>query len=1152
MRIRGGWISSEISHFILTGIAMLALLVSFSGAAFGQAASGTITGTVTDPKGLVVPGVSLVVRNTDTGIEKTMETNNVGIYNAPLLQPGNYEVVASKEGFATVDHKGITVLVGQTLAIDMQMPLQSQQSVVTVTTEAPLIETEKTEMSETLNENLVGGLPTSTRRWESFVLLTPGVTTDGTGGNLSFHGINSMYNNNTVDGANNNNAYNSTARGDANANSSGIDGYTYSTDSIKEFQVSSNNYNAEFGQAAGGQVNAVTKSGTNMLHGDLFYNFRYPTFNALDPVVKANAVQNGAIPTQSIHQQNQFGGSVGGPIKTDKLFYFFTYDGYRKVTPVSFTTSAGLGGTAPISALGCPTVITQNQCSAAKNWALNDNLGTFPRELRQDVLFGKIDYQVNQANHVNAAFDWRNWYVPNGTAYASVANSGLGAQANLFIQDRFAIVSWDSVMSSNKVNELRYQWGEDNTWEDWLAPAPSVALTNLFTYGLNNANPAIINEIRNQVSDNFSFSHGRHAFKAGVDVNFIHEIAKISINSSGLYSYSSGVSLPGTDCPAAPVTSTSSATEQLILCDWLVDLYQVKIPNDTRPVGEHWSSFTQIKDQRFPGNQLGSPAGTDSFYENDYAGFFEDTWKIRTNLTLNLGIRYDIQHFPPLPNPNTATAILAEYTSILNIDYGGLQPRIGVAWNVANNTVLRVGFGTFYAKTTNSTVSAARRTSGTREQSFTCSATNLTPVGFTSGICSTLGVFPNVFFGQYATPGTAFSSPLLSAAQEPPAPVVTNPAFNACPSTTCSVRGIDSGAVRPRALEGDVTFEKQLAGLSISASYMVTRGEHLPSHADANLALPTATKTYDVVGLATGTGGSTLLTTTVPFFTQRLDASQGASVLTGAILAESSIVNSWYNSMVLTLRKPIGSGLDLLANYTFAKATDDGQQGGGSGNGGGIFFGTNGVLNPYNQKGEEGASSLDVRNHVAGSVVWTPPYAKNVSNRTERGFLDGWSLSTTVTVSGGQPYSGLVSSTAVQCLVPVSPCPAGDSGLDGGMTGAILGSSGNPAGGRIAWMPPNSFRLPTWSDVDFRLTKEFSIRERYNFEFRFEAFNSLNSTILQGVNNTGWNFALPGAPGCVGHTNACMVPVAGFQTPTVTSSNLLGARQLQLGAKFNF
>src|SRR3989449_7578246 len=218
----------------LTSLAVVALLAGFAGAAFGQTPTGTITGTVTDPKGGAMPGANISVHNADTGIDqRPLVTNETGVYSVPLLQPGNYDITASQPGFATVQRKGVSLQVGQTVRIDFEMPVAAQESLVTVTTEVPLLETERTQPAQNISENMVGNLPVSSRRWEQFTLLTPGVNPDGTSGGISFHGINNLYNNNSVDGANNNYHYDGGTRG-----GSANDGYVYSSDSIREFQVS--------------------------------------------------------------------------------------------------------------------------------------------------------------------------------------------------------------------------------------------------------------------------------------------------------------------------------------------------------------------------------------------------------------------------------------------------------------------------------------------------------------------------------------------------------------------------------------------------------------------------------------------------------------------------------------------------------------------------------------------------------------------------------------------------------------------------------------------------------------------------------------------------------------------------------------------------
>jgi hypothetical protein len=344
--------SSSISGLAAAAIAAIALLLMASGgAAWGQTAgSGLIAGTLTDPSGAVVPGASVTIRHAETGTERVVTTNEVGLYSAPFLQPGHYEITAAKAGFAKVVRTGLNLQVGQTLTVDLAMPVKAATEAVTVSGEGDVVDTSKTEVSQVVSEAAVSNLPIAGRRWDSFVLLTPNVTTDGTSGLVSYRGISGLYNSNTVDGANNNQALFSEARGRAISGA-----YVYSMDSIKEYQVTASNYSAELGQAAGGVVNAVTKSGTDNLHGDLFYYLRYPTFNALDPLPKSQGVY-----TQAIHQWQQFGGSVGGPLIKDRLFFFGTYDGSRKVNPVAYTSSPY---SASVRALSCPAALTATQCA---------------------------------------------------------------------------------------------------------------------------------------------------------------------------------------------------------------------------------------------------------------------------------------------------------------------------------------------------------------------------------------------------------------------------------------------------------------------------------------------------------------------------------------------------------------------------------------------------------------------------------------------------------------------------------------------------------------------------------------------------------------------------------------------------------------------
>jgi hypothetical protein len=1138
--------------------APLVLACAFATQAGAQSSTtGSIIGTVTDPSGAAVPDAAVAVVDTDTGIPHNVTTDNDGFYSAPYLQPGNYTVTVTKSGFAIFTHSGIVVTIGSRLTIDAALPLVATEATVTVTGQTPVVETEKTAVSQTVSGTLVNGLPINGRRWEDFVLLTPAVTTDGTSGLSSFRGISGLYNNNTVDGANNNQAFFSEARGRAI-----IVAYVYSADSIQEFQVNNSNYSAEYGQAAGGVVNAVTKSGTNQLHGDLFYNLRYPSLNALDPVAKASFAANGQTPTQTVHQQQQFGGSIGTPIKKDKLFFFGTFDGFRKVNPILYTTTAG-----SIGSFTCPTQLTTTQCTAAKGFITTDLIGAFPRDLKQNVGFGKLDYQLTPANHLSAVVNIQDWAEPDGyNTSPTVSNAGVTVNGYGATHERFVIGNWTSTFGGNKVNDLRFQWGKDYEYDLANAPGPFTSLTSIVTYGETSAlpRPAFPDEHRYQMSDDFTVQKGNHSIKMGVDVNLIHELLVNLFQGDGNYSYSSPVLPASTGAACSGSTATSV---QKTFCGWAADLYDINLgdtysvttgnsnltgttcvpttPVPTTPTaatcysltGKHYSTFTQVEDPI-------THVGEDDFYNNDFGAYVEDTWKVRSNLTFNLGLRYDLQHIPQPAHPNniandpSATALQILDTSTINIDKGEIAPRVGIAWQFAKNTVLRVGYGIFFAKTSNSTYYALRVENGIYQQTFSgCTPTNGLVL---DAACAP--TFPDVYF---VPPGPALAAP-FSGAATPVAVCTTTAAPGASPSCPTlagmdlptlsqAIHGMDPNFVNPRADEGEVTLEHQLpGGIALSATYLVTRGLHLPSSYDANIAPSTTTKSYDVLTTATaGTVSSptpTLLTETVPFYTTRLNPT------TGIILNQYSAVDSWYNGLVITIRKPVSHSLEFLVNYTYSKALDDGEVAGSNG----TFFGTDGVSDPYNLHEDYSYSDLDQRNRLVASLAWTPNYYHG-SSMFGRAFVNGWELSSIVTAASGLPYSAMIGTSSFS-----------NGGVDGGLSGAVTSTNASATGGRATWLARNSYRLPTTTDVDLRVERDFTIHERFRLGVRAEAFNLLNSTILQGVNTEGYTYSAPGSGACVGHTNGCMVPFSGFLTPSTTSSVLFGARQLQTGIRFEF
>jgi hypothetical protein len=1049
------------------------------------AGSGTINGTVTDPSGASIPGAAVVVHNVDTGIDRAVQSSDAGIYTAAFLQPGQYDILVSKAGFTKVDRKGVTVEVGRTITIDFKMTVRSGEESVTVTSDAPLIDTDKTDVSQEVGQDMIKSLPLVGRRWESFVLLTPGVSSDGA--LVSYRGISGLYNNNSVDGANNNQSFLSEARG-RSAATTGVP-YIYSLDAIREFQVSSSNYSAEFGQAAGGVVNAVTKSGGNTMHGDLFYFLRYPSLNALDPYAKSRGIN-----FQTVHQQQQFGGSVGGAIIKDKLFYFLNYDGSRRVAPIVYTSSQNFP-------LPCPTQLTAAQCNSANGY-FKSLLSGYARTGVNDIGFGKLDYQASSSHHVSLAFDLDNYHAPNSyNSSATVNNNSVTANGPLVLHERFLVGNWDWTPKSNMVNNFRFQWGMDNEVVGANFGGPSVTVTNVMAYGMPNAlpRPAWPNERRWQQSDTLSWTVGKHTIKFGVDVNEIHDVAINLFQGGGIYSY--------------------QGTTNQAFGNWALDVFGVNAADGL--TGRHWSSFTQVNDPI-------THVGKDDWWEQDFGGFIEDNWKFSRNLTFNLGVRYELQLTPQPPRPNTASAINTALTSRINMDYNNFGPRIGIAWNPIKDTVVRLGYGIFYGKTSNSTFYAYRVENGIYQQTYSCTTpTTAAPIATCPGL-----TFPNVLF---TPPGPTPQAPFSGALTPQVTPV-------SLPLLTQLIRGLTSDFVNPLVHEGDLTIERQLPGnMSLSVGWLFSRGLRLPIFVDANLGPAIGTKSYAILN----SSNQLASTVSVPWypFGDRVDPNSG-QILTGY-----SVVNSWYNALVASVRRPMSHGVEFMGNFTFSKSTDDGASNGSNG----TFNGTDWPLDPHNFKAENGVSDNYQKFRFTGSVVYAPENFKKLSNKAARLLLDGWSYSLVLTTFTGSPVPGGGDSSR---FVQVSGFPTG--GVNYGLTGAELTNTGGSTGGRPPQYGRNVYIGPGLADVDLRINRDFALTEKYHLQFLAEAFNLFNKTNVISVNSTAFGYSAPGSGVCTAAisagTNGCLVPSATFLTPisTTAANGLNGARQLQFSAKFVF
>ncbi|MDQ5845905.1 MAG: carboxypeptidase-like regulatory domain-containing protein, partial [Acidobacteriota bacterium] len=300
------------------------LVFAMSAIAYGQSTTtGAIGGVVTNPNNEVVPGATVTVVNIETNKEETGTTSDEGQFRITNLQPALYTVTVNATGFGGFTQERVIVEVGRVTNVEVQLAVgQVQGGTVDITAEAPVINTSQQDFSTNVNQVSINELPNNGRRWSNFALATPGAVTDGPFGLISFRGISGLLNNNTIDGGDNNNAFYSEERGRTRIN------YSISQASIREFQVNTSNYSAEYARAAGGVINAVTKSGTNDFHGGAFIFYRDERFNARNP---STFVDGRAVKPED--NRKQFGATIGGPIVKDRLFFFFSYDQQKRLFP---------------------------------------------------------------------------------------------------------------------------------------------------------------------------------------------------------------------------------------------------------------------------------------------------------------------------------------------------------------------------------------------------------------------------------------------------------------------------------------------------------------------------------------------------------------------------------------------------------------------------------------------------------------------------------------------------------------------------------------------------------------------------------------------------------------------------------------------------
>ncbi len=634
--------------------ALLAILVPF--AAFAQSSTGSISGNVTDANGGALPGVTVTATNTATGVTRTVVSNSVGHYEIPLLPPGVYRVVAELSGFQPV-RSLLNINVGTDATFDVKMNPGVAET-VTVTAAAPIIETSKSQVSSVVNEKAIQNLPVNGRNFINFVLTTPGVVLDVRQGDISFAGQRGTLNSLVVDGSNNDNTFFGQALG---RTGSGRAPYQFSQDAVKEFQVNSGSYSAEYGRAGGAVINVVTKSGTNEFHGTAFDFLRDRRFNANDYINRINNRPKGP------YHFSQYGASLGGPIVRDKHFFFANYDAQRNKQPNPVILGGGRIVTFPSDA------VSQRGLSALQ--ALGDS---YTRTQNQNVYLLKTDHELLTNNHLSLRYN-RQRFTGGNFENGGPTNASQHTGASLVRTDTLSAVN-STIFSNSFFNEARVNYVKDS--EPGLANSADPEATILqggitvLTIGRNFFSPRETTIKRNQISDTATYVFGNQSFKAGFDLNRDKILNFFPGNFSGSYRFTS-------------------------LADFA----------NKKP-----ASFTQA----FPGQGTTGPFTHPDLHETSV--FIQDEWRTMPTLTLNLGLRFDRQGIKQPSVLNTDAQLLAAdlRTDRIHQDNNNFAPRVGFAWTPGgdNRTVVRGGYGIFYGRTTAIMIGTAHSNNGINVQTI--------------------------------------------------------------------------------------------------------------------------------------------------------------------------------------------------------------------------------------------------------------------------------------------------------------------------------------------------------------------------------------------------------------------------------------------------
>jgi len=916
-----------------------------------DASTGAIRGTVLDPDGRPIAQATVAIVSTASGVSRSALTDGEGRFAMELLPPGDYSARAEIKGMSPQETPQIHIDVGGAVELAFRLSLAGASESVTVSGAPPLVETVPSSVSTVIDERAINDLPLNGRRFTDLSLLAPGVTQDPRGltsssnGDLAFGGIRGYQSSYLVDGADNNNAFFAQARGRYRAP------YQFSNEVVQEFRVSSNTYGAELGRAGGAVVNVVTKSGSNHLHGTAFYFLRDSSFGA----------QPAFLDFKPQSRQHQFGGTIGGPIRSNRVFFFAGYD--QHIFHVPTVVNYLSGGTVLVPQAGTGPLLdgdfeaSDRDLVFATAAQLNKLAGNFQSDLLGNTGFFKLDATLTPRQHLSARLNTSRYYGTNNVFFdpaSPITNSTMSANGEENVATESASLALTSGISSRFVSHFRAQFSRDLQASSANSADVRTHITNVFDgMGRSTILPRETREHRLHLADTLSFEQGRNSWKFGGDGLFTRIYNFFPSMFGAEYYYDTIAVDPWTFEPMR---------------------YGLKLT----PLRAYAHQVPRYYIQNF-GTAVSHPD------TNEYAAFVQDTIRVTGRLAMSLGVRYDLQTFSTkglVSNP------LWPQAGKVPLNDRNFSPRIGLAYSLGHEhpLVVRAGYGLFYTRI---------------PQIYT--STIATDNGLTSGnlFLDNMDFYQRQVFPAY--PSVLANCAVKSTFCAPPA--------NVASYLTSDVAAFAPNFVTPRVHQASLNLERELADrFAAGISYMYVHGQNMIRARDINLPVP-INVTYPVYD-ATGT---TFLDTyyDVPSFsTWQMTRSMTCPYppcinplarpisRLGAINEFDSAASSIYHGATISIRRRMTSGFYFRLAYTFAHAVDDGQDA--------LVAGRPvTVQNAYSTASERGPSVTDQRHRfVLSAIEEIKPFGRDHELLAK--IFNDWKLAGVMTIGSGRPIDAKV------------------------------------------------------------------------------------------------------------------------------------------------